>query len=114
MRAPVCRLSDIGLPSGMTWVQTPSAKKNPHCSSKRVGDLDPGVVVYLSWGEWGKGGGERGLLDPLMLNMTSSSSSLSHLFKHGKNNQAKYTVCNILKMFTNYRINGNSLYKDEC
>ena len=60
------------------------------------------------------GGGERGLLDPLMLNMTSSSSSLSPLFKHGKNNQAKYTVCNILKMFTNYRINGNSLYKDEC
>lgn len=58
MRAPVCRLSDIGLPSGMTWVQTPSAKKNPHCSSKRVGDLDPGVVVYLSWGEWGRGGGE--------------------------------------------------------
>lgn len=58
MRAPVCRLSDIGLPSGMTWVQTPSAKKNPHCSSKRVGDLDPGVVVYLSWGEWGGGGGE--------------------------------------------------------
>ena len=56
MRAPVCRLSDIGLPSGMTWVQTPSAKKNPHCSSKRVGDLEPGVVVYLSWGEWGGGG----------------------------------------------------------
>ena len=62
----------------------------------------------------GEGGGERGLLDPLMLNMTSSSSSLSPLFKHSKNNQAKYTVCNILKMFTNYRINGNSLYKDEC
>ena len=62
----------------------------------------------------GEGGGERGLLDPLMLNMTSSSSSLSPLFKHGKNNQAKYTVCNILQMFTNYRINGNSLYKDEC
>ena len=92
----------------------PARKKNPHCSSKRVGDLDPGVVVYLSWGEWGRGGGERGLLDPLMLNITSSSSSLSPLFKHGKNNQAKYTVCNILKMFTNYRINGNSLYKDEC
>ena len=102
MRAPVCRLSDIGLPSGMTWVQTPSAKKNPHCSSKR-----------------GRGGGgKRGLLDPLMLNMTSSSSSssssLSLLFIHGKNNQAKYTICNILKMFTNYRINGNSIYKDEC
>ena len=110
MRAPVCRLSDIGLPSGMTWVQTPSAKKNPHCSSKRVGDLDPGV----SHGGSGGGGGERGLLDPLMLNMTSSSSSLSPLFIHGKNNQAKYTVCNILKMFTNYRINGNSLYKGEC
>ena len=56
MRAPVCRLSDIGLPSGMTWVQTPSVKKNPHCSSKRVGDLDPGVVVYLSWGSGGGGG----------------------------------------------------------
>ena len=51
MRAPVCRLSDIRLPSGMTWVQTLSVKKNPHCSSKRVGDLDPGVVVYLSWRE---------------------------------------------------------------
>lgn len=51
MGAPVCRLSDIGLPSGMRWVQTPSAKKNPQCSSKRVGDLDPGVVVYLSWRE---------------------------------------------------------------
>ena len=87
MRAPVCRLSDIGLPSGMTWVQTPSVKKNPHCSSKRVGDLDPGVVVYLSLRE---GVGERGLLDvPLMLNMTSSSSSssLSLLFIHCKNNQ---------------------------
>lgn len=46
------------------------------------------------------GGGGRGLLDPLMLNMTSSSLSL--LFIHGENNQAKYTVCNILKMFTNY------------
>lgn len=57
MRAPVCRLSDIGLPSGMTWVQTPSVKKNPHCSSKRVGDLDPGVVVYLSWRERGGSGG---------------------------------------------------------
>lgn len=64
MRAPVCRLSDIGLPSGMTWVQTPSAKKNPHCSSKRVGDLDLGVVVYLSWGEWGRGGGGEGTVRP--------------------------------------------------
>ena len=116
MRAPVCRLSDIRLPSGMTWVQTLSVKKNPHCSSKRVGDLDPGVVVYLSYREREGAGGdvERGLLDPLMLNMTSSSSSLSLLFIHGKNNQAKYTICNILKMFTNYRINGNSIYKDEC
>ena len=39
-----------------------------------------------------------------------SSSSL--LFIHGKNNQAKYTKYNILKMFTNYRSNGNSVYKD--
>ena len=64
----------------------------------------------------GGGGGGEGLLDPLMLNMTSSSSSssLSLLVIHGKNNQAKYTICNILKMFTNYRINGNSIYKDEC
>ena len=30
------------------------------------------------------------------------------------NNQAKYTIYNILKMFTNYRIEGNSIYKDEC
>ena len=60
MRAPVCRLSDIRLPSGMTWVQTLSVKKNPHCSSKRVGDLDPGVVVYLSWREREGGGGGRG------------------------------------------------------
>ena len=30
------------------------------------------------------------------------------------NNQAKYTIYNILKMFTNYRIKGNSIYKDEC
>ena len=41
-----------------------------------------------------------------------SSSSSSLLFIHGKNNQAKYTKYNILKMFTNYRINGNSIYKD--
>ena len=33
---------------------------------------------------------------------------------NGKNNQAKYTIYNILKIFTNYRINGNSIYKDEC
>ena len=47
---------------------------------------------------------------------SSSSSSLSSslLFIHGKNNQAKYTIYNILKMFTNYRIKGNSIYKDEC
>ena len=45
---------------------------------------------------------------------SSSSSSSSLLFIHGKNNQAKYTIYNILKMFTNYRIKGNSIYKDEC
>ena len=44
--------------------------------------------------------------------LVSSSSSL--LFIHGKNNQAKYTIYNILKKRTNYRINGNSIYKDEC
>ena len=33
---------------------------------------------------------------------------------NGKNNQAKYTIYNILKIFTNYRINVNSIYKDEC
>ena len=26
-------------------------QKNPHCCSKRVGDIDPGSVVYLPWGE---------------------------------------------------------------
>ena len=31
---------------------------------------------------------------------------------NGKKNQAKYTIYNILKFFTNYRINGNSIYKD--
>ena len=33
---------------------------------------------------------------------------------NGKKNQAKYTIYNILNFFTNYRINGNSIYKDEC
>jgi len=38
---------------------------------------------------------------------SSSSSSLSLLFIQGKNNQAKYAIYNVLKMFTSCRINGN-------
>ena len=33
---------------------------NPHCCSKRVGDVDPGGVVYLSWWVGGVGGGRVG------------------------------------------------------
>ena len=51
---------------------------------------------------------------PKICTSSSSSSSSSLLFIHGKNDQAKYTIYNILKMFTNYRIKGNSIYKDEC
>ena len=61
----------------------------------------------------GKGGGE-GTVRPFDAEYDVIVIITITLFKHGKNNRAKYTVCNILKMFTNYRINGNSLYKDEC
>ena len=67
MRASLCRLSDIGLPNGMAWVQTPAVKEPTLLFQKSTGFYGP-QCCGLSLKE---GGGVEGTVSgPSMLNMT--------------------------------------------